>query len=392
MDWDSKIPLWDLADLGRDADPSVGIGCGLGRRPSEVDCSVDLKLGGSGDFVPSHGWKDQPKVPTMAAASSGASKRLPRNPGNGSQKAACSVDGCKADLSGCREYHRRHKVCEAHSKTPVVMVGGREQRFCQQCSRFHLLVEFDEVKRSCRRRLEGHNRRRRKPQPDSINSGSLFANHQGATFSSYPPIFPTATPEPNWPGAVKTEDTALYAHCLPSHGTNRNHNVLSTHSWSQEGRQFPFLQENKTTFSKITLGIPVGQPHLRTFMPSGNSCSGGKIFSDGSSEPIDSDCALSLLSAPTPSINTGLGQMVQIPAGQPHASSLHHCGLPHYLQASDDTAPSVFSCSGMEDDHAGIFLVSDANESEIHFPNVLHVGGEGSSVGTSQSLPFYWQC
>lgn len=134
MDWDSKIPLWDLADLGRDADPSVGIGCGLGRRPSEVDCSVDLKLGGSGDFVPSHGWKDQPKVPTMAA-SSGASKRLPRNPGNGSQKAACSVDGCKADLSGCREYHRRHKVCEAHSKTPVVMVGGREQRFCQQCSR-----------------------------------------------------------------------------------------------------------------------------------------------------------------------------------------------------------------------------------------------------------------
>ncbi|RZR82005.1 hypothetical protein BHM03_00008341 [Ensete ventricosum] len=135
MDWDFKMPPWDLADLGRDAaDPSVGIGCGLGRRPSEVHCSVDLKLGGLGDFVPSHGWQDQPKVPTMAA-SSGASKRLPRNPANGSQKAACSVDGCKADLSGCREYHRRHKVCEAHSKTPVVIVGGREQRFCQQCSR-----------------------------------------------------------------------------------------------------------------------------------------------------------------------------------------------------------------------------------------------------------------
>ncbi|URE06247.1 Squamosa promoter-binding-like protein [Musa troglodytarum] len=368
MDWDIKMPPWDLADLGRDADPSVGIGCGLGRRPSEVDCSVDLKLGGLGDFVPSHGWKDQPKVPTMAA-SSGASKRLPRNPGNGSQKAACSVDGCKADLSGCREYHRRHKVCEAHSKTPVVMVGGREQRFCQQCSRFHLLVEFDEVKRSCRRRLEG------------------------ATFSSYPPIFPTATPEPNWPGAVKTEDMALYAHCLPSHGTNRNHNVPSIHSWSHEGKQFPFFQENKTTLSKITLGIPVGQPHLRTFLPSGNSGSGGgKIFSHGSSEPINSDCALSLLSAPTPSINTSSGQMVQIPAGQPHASSLHHCGLPHYLQASDDAAPSVVSCSGMEDDHAGIFLVSDANESEMDFPNVLHVGGEGPSEGTSQSLPFYWQC
>nr|CAB3489826.1 unnamed protein product [Digitaria exilis] len=48
---------------------------------------------------------------------------------------ACSADGCRSDLSRCREYHRRHRVCEAHSKTPVVVVGGQEQRFCQQCSR-----------------------------------------------------------------------------------------------------------------------------------------------------------------------------------------------------------------------------------------------------------------
>jgi molybdenum cofactor biosynthesis enzyme MoaA len=45
------------------------------------------------------------------------------------------VEGCTADLSKCRDYHRRHKVCEAHSKTPVVVVAGREMRFCQQCSR-----------------------------------------------------------------------------------------------------------------------------------------------------------------------------------------------------------------------------------------------------------------
>jgi hypothetical protein len=36
--------------------------------------------------------------------------------------------------------------------------------------RFHLLSEFDEGKRSCRRRLDGHNRRRRKTQPDAITS------------------------------------------------------------------------------------------------------------------------------------------------------------------------------------------------------------------------------
>ncbi|XP_072970490.1 uncharacterized protein [Typha angustifolia] len=79
----------------------------------------------------------------------------------------CQAEGCKADLSGAKHYHRRHKVCEFHSKAAVVFVaaaGGLQQRFCQQCSRFHLLSEFDESKRSCRKRLADHNRRRRKPQ------------------------------------------------------------------------------------------------------------------------------------------------------------------------------------------------------------------------------------
>lgn len=34
--------------------------------------------------------------------------------------------------------------------------------------RFHLLQEFDEGKRSCRRRLDGHNKRRRKAHPDVV--------------------------------------------------------------------------------------------------------------------------------------------------------------------------------------------------------------------------------
>lgn len=33
--------------------------------------------------------------------------------------------------------------------------------------RFHLLAEFDNGKRSCRKRLAGHNERRRKPQPEN---------------------------------------------------------------------------------------------------------------------------------------------------------------------------------------------------------------------------------
>lgn len=47
----------------------------------------------------------------------------------------CQVDGCKADLSGSKEYHKRHKVCEMHSKAATVLLNDQSQRFCQQCSR-----------------------------------------------------------------------------------------------------------------------------------------------------------------------------------------------------------------------------------------------------------------
>ncbi|KAK7327857.1 hypothetical protein VNO77_21950 [Canavalia gladiata] len=80
----------------------------------------------------------------------------------GSVPPSCQVDGCNADLSDAKSYHRRHKVCEYHAKAPAVLIGEQHQRFCQQCSRFHELSEFDDSKRSCRKRLAGHNERRRK--------------------------------------------------------------------------------------------------------------------------------------------------------------------------------------------------------------------------------------
>ncbi|TVU44302.1 hypothetical protein EJB05_03738 [Eragrostis curvula] len=86
--------------------------------------------------------------------------------GGSSSGPACQVEGCEADLTAAKDYHRRHKVCEMHAKASTAVVGNTVQRFCQQCSRFHLLQEFDEGKRSCRRRLAGHNRRRRKTRPD----------------------------------------------------------------------------------------------------------------------------------------------------------------------------------------------------------------------------------
>lgn len=103
----------------------------------------------------------------------------------------CQVHGCNKDLSSSKDYHKRHKVCNEHSKTAIVIVNGIEQRFCQQCSRFHLLAEFDEGKRSCRKRLAGHNERRRKPQFDT-HWGSRFLDmtSQRRVPFLFPEIFP----------------------------------------------------------------------------------------------------------------------------------------------------------------------------------------------------------
>jgi hypothetical protein len=47
----------------------------------------------------------------------------------------CQAEGCNADLTHAKHYHRRHKVCEFHSKASTVIAAGLTQRFCQQCSR-----------------------------------------------------------------------------------------------------------------------------------------------------------------------------------------------------------------------------------------------------------------
>ncbi|KAG8075015.1 hypothetical protein GUJ93_ZPchr0006g44379 [Zizania palustris] len=111
------------------------------------------------------------------------------SPAVGEARVRCQVEGCGVGLGGCKEYYRKHRVCEVHTKCPRVVVAGKERRFCQQCSRFHALSEFDQKKRSCRRRLSDHNARRRKPQTDvfafgsTTLPGSLFDNSQQISFS-----------------------------------------------------------------------------------------------------------------------------------------------------------------------------------------------------------------
>lgn len=137
MDWNLKTPLWGFTEFERGPNSNTGPVSGsssLGGHGSKGDFSVDLKLGHVVNRVGNES-VDNLQVPSVPGMASGSSKKA-RAVNNGIQAATCIVDGCQADLSNCREYHRRHKVCERHSKTPEVEIRGHKQRFCQQCSRY----------------------------------------------------------------------------------------------------------------------------------------------------------------------------------------------------------------------------------------------------------------
>ena len=109
-------------------------------------------------------------------------KSVKKSKSAGSSQPVCQVEGCRVDLSCGKDYHRRHKVCEVHSKASEALVGNTMQRFCQQCSRFHALQEFDDGKRSCRRRLAGHNKRRRKTHAETSPNGSSLVDERSAGY------------------------------------------------------------------------------------------------------------------------------------------------------------------------------------------------------------------
>lgn len=86
-----------------------------------------LKLGKRPSYVE----EEEEEAPEIHVAK--RDKQLPLPP---TSVPKCQVEGCNRSLSDAKEYHRRHKVCELHSKAPRVTVQGVEQRFCQQCSRY----------------------------------------------------------------------------------------------------------------------------------------------------------------------------------------------------------------------------------------------------------------
>lgn len=358
--------------------------------------SVDLKLGQVGNSGTELSALAMSKdvitgasgVSKVSSSSSSGSSKRARAINSTTMTVSCLVDGCISDLSNCRDYHRRHKVCELHSKTPEVTIGGHKQRFCQQCSRFHSLEQFDERKRSCRKRLDGHNRRRRKPQPEPLTRpGSFLSNYQGTQllpFSS-PHVYPsTAVVSPTWSGGLVTSsaDARLLnhnQHHQQVHLFDKQDLFLGSSHKEVKQQQVAFLHPSTVALTSQTPPFQtssVCHSLLRT-SPISETCGvRSKMFCDNlatSNDSVhDSPRALSLLSSSqTHTPGNGLNQMVQTPSMslmQPLGLSLH------------DNNHSIES--------VGRVLVPNGSD---HCSSMYSLGSDGSQCNEAPQLfPFQW--
>ncbi|KAK9751186.1 hypothetical protein RND81_02G248400 [Saponaria officinalis] len=378
MGYNPKTTYCNLAELEKGGLSTIFGSNSFTQEKATEESLVDLTLGTLSDFGKglsvSHSFRDHTASLMDSFSSPAGSSKRARTPSSGGQMVSCLVDGCNADLSKCRDYHRRHKVCEMHSKTPRVTIGGHEQRFCQQCSRFHSLGEFDDGKRSCRKRLEGHNRRRRKPQPEPLpmNPGNFLPASQGSRFlpfSTQPMIPPTSMVSSTWSRSIKSE----------SNPTLLSNSVSSSFSNAYGGRQFPFMQLTES---------PAGQTLHHDGSSSSNNSNSQKMFCSGLNQVIDSDRALSLLSSPpadTPDM--GLGRILHSSptnAARPTLSGLHFNGFAPYASSHGH------GFQGQPGSSTG-FVFNLRNNNTL-CQDVFPSGSDGSSTsGGHQTLSFSWE-
>jgi hypothetical protein len=128
--------------------------------------------GSSGEAAGRRGKEKRAKVAVGEEGSGGGG-------GGGGGNARCQVEGCGVELRAAKEYHRKHRVCEAHTKSPRVVVAGQERRFCQQCSRWVFLTFRVCSPESCSCTLFGSSPELRFSRPSGC---SLFKGSQARTF------------------------------------------------------------------------------------------------------------------------------------------------------------------------------------------------------------------
>lgn len=365
---------------------------------SRDSSSIDLKLGRLPDQRDAH-----ISNPILSSSESSRPAKRVRASGVYSQTAFCQVYGCNKDLNASKDYHKRHKVCEVHSKTAKVIVNGIEQRFCQQCSRFHLLAEFDDGKRSCRKRLAGHNERRRKPQVGihSGRAGRLLQSYDGIRYEGsslsttsficqeYLPcglLHPEKYGAGDWCRPIKVEDGADYRSLstIPVTNGNLHSKSLLPHD---NGKQFAPFHDNGdstatgSTFcensSQFTNDVGCRTSSSRSlFQNTPLASEDFNVFNaastvQGLSRISGSGCALSLLSSQS---QKSSGHSSGIPMAHPLIvpGSHPHYGMSRVSEkfrgiASQDSLSGMsnkFPSSEMnsaEENHLGPILISDSS-------------------------------
>ncbi|KAL6135930.1 hypothetical protein ACLB2K_068155 [Fragaria x ananassa] len=376
MEWDYKDFAWDSTDDDQldqqleENDLAALVGSSSSRsRGGESSSSfnlVDLKLGSTTSAEVVAPIATKPSV-LVSSSSLSRTRRVDHHQKlkvSSSSTATCLVDGCKADLSRCREYHRRHRVCELHSKTPIVVIRGQQKRFCQQCSRFHSLVEFDEVKRSCRKRLNGHNQRRRKPKPESFyfTSKNFLSNFKGPRILHFgtPQLCATTNVRSLWPFEAKnTADHQPMLYNRHQRLQAVDHLRTPPNSFTNNGgadKQFIFLQTNDpklSAFNQAAIPQAFTQEPFPTLnaaaaLPQSTRAAAGSAISfDGTTRSIDPSCALYLLSSSNPThslVNTSLSHMVQ-----PNMVTSTDSGHQQHQMKSFFELPSYSSNNHVED-------------------------------------------
>ncbi|KAK1553182.1 hypothetical protein Q3G72_030284 [Acer saccharum] len=238
---------------------------------SQDSTLIDLKLGRFIDYRDIQNGEFFKERSIVSSVHPSLTVKRARTASSCSQTPLCQVYGCNKDLSSSKDYHKRHKVCEVHTKTPKVIVNGNEQRFCQQCSRFHLLAEFDDSKRSCRRRLAGHNERRRKPQFNILpgKQHKLLQSYQGNKFLG------TSSPK---------RASLVFSNMLPA------------------GMLFPEIYEQAHTCNGKRCSP--GFPGILPSPTKGSNYSNTASTIQDSSGVLNSSCALSLLSVQSQNLSS----------------------------------------------------------------------------------------
>ncbi|XP_017223282.1 squamosa promoter-binding-like protein 2 isoform X1 [Daucus carota subsp. sativus] len=325
----SKKQESERAELVRTSpslDTSVGsaelsIGLKLGKRTYFENCSTGNNSSSS----------------NIPVASASTAKKL-RPPCQNAPAPRCQVENCNLDLSSAKEYHRKHRVCESHSKCSKVVVGGLERRFCQQCSRFHSLLEFDEKKRSCRKRLSDHNARRRKPQHETIHfkTTSMSSVFEGRQQMSFAPMSQSRPAEDsNWE-YKNTYKCALATEHLLKPEISSVVNMQSHLPWSR----LPHAISMPTQDSGRLLQFKGSSEGCRQGIPE-------SVFSSNLDAATDLHCALSLLST------NSLGSCDQGSANHNYSVNATYKNIsPQMMHAIPQNLPSASSeCWQSEDTH-----------------------------------------